>query len=304
MTQAEVRRFSTRDLSGMYGRVLVPLDGSDLAEEALPYVEEIGRRLGSETLLVTACAPGDPKVRAYEAYLEKVATRLMAEGISTSGLCIQGDVASSLIEFSEKHKVGLVVISAHGNDSTGQWPLGSIANKVLQASRTPILLIRPRPVRKTGPIELARVLVPLDGSEFAENALQQALGLVRVYKKAEVLLVRVIEPVHIPSAPIYEPGKDYQLAKKTRMEREADRYLQRIEEGLGESGVAASRALLVGYPAETILQYAEDKAVDMMAVSTHGFSALTKWAFGSVASKLIEASTIPLLVHRPPLPRK
>lgn len=284
----------------VYDRILVPLDGSGMAEAALPYVRELAVKLGSRFFLLSACTPGDPLERPFQAYLDKTASQLQEEGLDVTGLCVFGDVAASILDFADECRIGLIVISTHGSTGTGYWPLGSIANKVIRSSRMPVLLIRPKELERRTEIALDRVLMPLDGSQFAEQIMPYALELVK--DGGEVVLLRVIEPVHVPGAPVYKPGMDYSLEYKTGIEREAGRYLSHVSAAIAEKGFRASSTLLVGKPAETILDFAEEKGVDLIALSTHGFSGITKWAFGSVASKLIDGSSLPLLLVRPPLP--
>ena len=87
-----------------------------------------------------------------------------------------------------------------------------------------------------------------------------------------------------------------------RLEREVKRYLNKKEAALRNKGVKVSSASPVGKPTQMILQYAEDNSVSLIALASHGFSGITKWAYGSVASKIIECSSKPLLLVRPPLP--
>lgn len=279
---------------------MVPLDGSGMAEAALPYVRKLAAKLGSQFLLLSACAPGDPLEKPFQAYLDKTAHSLQDEGVDVTGLCVFGDVAASILDFAGEYEVGLILISTHGSTGTGYWPLGSIANKIIRNSRLPVLLIRPRELERRKQITLEKVLLPLDGSQFAEQIVPYALELAK--DGGEILLLRVIEPVHVPGAPVYKRGTDYSLELKSGLEREAARYLRDVEATIAKAGFHASSTLLVGKPAETILEFAEERFVDLIAMSTHGYSGITKWAFGSVASKLIDASSLPLLVVRPPLP--
>jgi len=87
-----------------------------------------------------------------------------------------------------------------------------------------------------------------------------------------------------------------------RLEREVKRYLDKEETALRNKGVKVTSASLLGKPTEMILQYAEDNSVSLIALASHGFSGITKWAYGSVAAKIIESSSKPLLLVRPPLP--
>jgi nucleotide-binding universal stress UspA family protein len=290
----------------MYDRVLVPLDGSELAEGALPYVEGIAGKLGSEAILVTACAQGDPLELPYKAYLDSKATDLEASGIRTSSLCIEGDVAVAILDYAERMGISMIIISTHGRTGVSRWPLGSIASKVLQNSRIPVLLIRSMELERVAvEKELRRILVPLDGSKFAENIIPYVENLAG-RAGSQVILLRVLEPILLPPITRYgvSAGDEEEFEKDVaaKAEKMGRRYLDEKEGALRTSVAEVNSVLLQGKPAETILRYAQDNDVSLIALATHGFSGISKWAFGSVASKLIEGSTTPVLVVRPPLP--
>ena len=270
----------------MYERILVPLDGSELAEQALPYAEGIARRLNSEVILLSACAPGDCLERPLKAYLEKRAEELQSLRIKASPLVIQGDAATGILDFVEKNDIGLIVISTYGCTGPGVWAMGGTASKVLQKSHTPTLLIRSRQL-ETAVVEkeLRKILVLLDGSHFAEHVIPYVKGMAEKMD-SEVILLRVIEPIRLPHIGIHE--SEHHLRKcesdlTTKAEREVKLYLNRKKTALKNKGVKVSSVLLQGKPAEAILQYAEDNHVSMIALATHGFSGVTKWAYGSVA---------------------
>ena len=126
----------------MYERILVPLDGSELAEGALPYVEEVAARLNSEVILFTVCVAGDCLERPMRAYLEKKAEELEPLGIKASLLVAEGNVANEILDFAEKNNIGLIIISTHGRSGISRWALGSVADKVLHCSVVPVMLFR------------------------------------------------------------------------------------------------------------------------------------------------------------------
>jgi nucleotide-binding universal stress UspA family protein len=289
----------------VYKRILVPLDGSGLAEGALPYAEGVAIRLHSEVILLSICPPGGWFERPMKAYLEKRAGELSSLGIKASPLVAQGNAADGILDFAEKNDIDLIIISTHGHTGPSIWPLGSITSKILQKSRTPILLIRSRELEAAlREKELRKILVPLDGSQFAEGIIPYVEDLTEGMDN-EVILIRIIEQAQIPDVVRYTAGfdgKKYEDELIARAEKEAKRYLSKKESALRNKGVEVSSTSLLGMPAQTILQYAEDNSVSLIALSTHGFSGITKWAYGSVASKIIESSSKPVLLVRPPLP--
>ncbi len=286
----------------MYERILVPLDGSELAEQALPYVEELARKLNSEVILITVCLPGAPLERALTEYIERRAEKIQSLGIKTRSVCIEGEPAASIINFAGKNDISLIVISTHGRTGIGHWPLGSIASKVVQRSHIPVFLVRSSQLATaTADKKLQKILVTLDGSHFAEAIIPHVESLARTMN-SEVILARVIEPVRLPQLAAYREREKYEQEYMAKLEREAERYLNKKKGTLRAKGVKASSALRQGKPAETIIQYAEDKSISLIALTTHGFSGITKWAYGSVTSRIIEGSSKPVLLVRPPLP--
>ena len=289
----------------MYERIMVPLDGSELAEGALPYAEGLAIRLHSEVILVTACAGDAYSERPLRAYLEKRAKELQSLGVKAGTVIVRGNAADEILDFAEENNISLVIISTHGRTGISRWPLGSISNKVLQKSDIPVLLIRSRNL-ETVLIErkLQKVLVLLDGSKFSENIIPYAFNLVDGVEN-EVILFRVSEPVQLPDITLYSREFDKEKKEKeltARVEEEARRYLSEKESALRDKGVKVSSTTQLGKPAETILRYAEENSVSLIALASHGFSGITKWAYGSVAYKIIEGSTKPVLLIRPVLP--
>ncbi len=289
----------------MYEKILVPLDGSEVAERVLPHVETLARRLNSEVILLTACGPGQGPEHLFRTYVEKRAEALHSLGIRARSAVVRGEVASEIIRFAEEEDIALIVFSTHGQSGPGVWAMGNVANKISQRSRIPMLLIRSTTEPVDAERDLRKVLVPLDGSKFAEQVLPHVEGLA-VAMGSEVVLLEVLETVEVPGFAAYEVGPDWQEFKKglmARAETRANRYLRRKGNALGLSGVSARSVVLWGRPAETILQYAEDNSVNLIALATHGFTGISRWAYGSVAYKVMMASSKPVLVVRPPSPK-
>ena len=285
----------------MYEKILVPLDGSELAETVLPYVEELAGRLDSEAILFTVCAQGEWLERPLRAYLEKRAEELWSLGIKSSPLIVHGDPAYEILDFSQKNNMGLIAISTHGRTGVSRWALGSIANKVLQKSTIPLLLVQSKEIETV--IEekkLRKILLALDGSPLSEAIIPYVEKIAQ--DLSEVILLRIVEPLKIHQSVSFEVAPDWGKLEKDYManaEIEVKQYLGEQEKALRDKGVKVSSVWMHGRPTRTILKYAEDNSVDLIAISTRGYSGVTKWAFGSVASKIIEGSSKPLLLIRP-----
>jgi len=286
----------------MYERILVPLDGSELAERALTYAGAIAKRLKSEIVLLTVCAPGGCLERPLTAYLEKKADELVSLGAKASPLVVEGDAAEEILNLAEANYVGLIVVSTHGFSGISRWAMGNVANKVLQKSHTPTLVVKAGESEGvSGENGLGSILVSLDGSHFAEAIIPYVEGLARGMD-SEAALVTVVEPVKLPRMESYGHWVDFDKYEEdlaNEAEAKAKRYLDGQEVALREKGVRVSSTVLSGRPAESILQYAEDTSVGIIALSTHGYSGITRWAYGSVAFKIVECSSTPVLLVRP-----
>lgn len=291
----------------MYERILVPLDGSGRAEHALPYAEWVAKRLGSSVTLMTACAPGDSMMRALTVYLEKQADDLRQAGVDVNSTCVIGDIAEEILNQAEKDRIGLIVMTSRGASGTTRWSLGGVALKVVLHCNTPILLVRTAE-RHAARLEegVRSILVPLDGSPVAESILPHIRDLA-LATGLEVILMQVTVPIGYPAVARdnVEAGGHEADVKKLHESRIAATqfYLGEREKEMADKGVKVSTVTLSGKPAsDVILSYISNNPIGLTALATHGFSGISKWAFGSVAIDILEGSARPLLLLRPPLP--
>lgn len=289
----------------MYTKILVPLDGSEHAEGSLPYAHRLADRFGSEVFLFAVRKPGAKNGLLFEAYLEKRAEALGAVGITAGWTIAQGHPADEILRYCERGGIDLIVMSTHGESGHTDWALGKVTGEVLQRAHIPVLLARSG--GSNGPDAdnpLANVLAPLDGSEFADQIIPYVMSFAQT-DHAHVVLLRVIDPPEVPHIAIGAGGVDwteFQNGLLTNLEGAARRYLDARLSRLQERGIHASTVILHGKPASSILHYVESNPVDVVALATHGFSGITKWAYGSVASRMIDTSRKPILLLRPPLP--
>ncbi len=143
-----------------------------------------------------------------------------------------------------------------------------------------------------------RILVPLDGSQFAEAALKDVRTVVEGRKVDKVFLVRVVEPLIIDV-------KDYLGAERMReaedrLEASAKSYLEGVAAGLRKEGIPVETRLVVdGEPAEKILDTAGEEKVELIVMSTHGRTGFKRWVFGSVANRVLVHSSVPVLMVVP-----
>lgn len=291
----------------MFDRILVPLDGSCVAEKILPFVVEFASKMDGQVILVTACNPDDPLKHLFGSYLAEKVEQLSTQGITARSAIVRGEPAEGILDFAEANGIGLIAVCTHGKGAASRWPLGSIAHKVVLKSHLPVLLVRatgdPPFLRK----DAFKILVPLDGSPVSESILPYVQH-VACGTHCQVVLIRIAEPVRLIRVGTYATGfraRQYESDQRDLIDhakRTALLYLSEREKELCSKGIQTEVTCLLGRPAESILQCADDPPVDMIALATHGFSGVSRWAFGSVASRIVEGATQTILLVRPPLP--
>ena len=297
----------------MFKSILVPLDGSPLAECVLPHAVAMARPFGALITLVHVCEPrrADEAVRPMnavdwsirtteaEAYLDKTANRLQAAGLDVRWQRLEGQAAEQILAFARQHQVDLIVVSSHGRSGLTGWNVSSVVQKIISRARLSVLVIRayqPAP-RDLTALAYSRLLLPLDCSQRAAQALPIATVLAR-FHGAELLLAHVVPK---PEMPRRRPLNDKELElinKITEMNRaEAQRYLEEVEASVGPEGAAVRSQLLVSENAAWSLhQLVDHEVVDLVLMSAHGFSGSTKWPYGGLVLNFVAYGTTPLLI--------
>jgi nucleotide-binding universal stress UspA family protein len=283
----------------MFSSLLVPLDGSPLAEEALHYGFLLAERLGSKLVLlqVRSAAEGKAEGGPVSAYLNGVQRQAAARGISTRAVEANGRPAEAILDTAASSRCDLIAMSTHGRSGLTRWVLGSVTDRVVHAAAVPVLLVRPSDKHGAGaatPV-LKRVIVPLDGSSLAEAALPVAERLARALGVGLVLVQAVDPRVFSYLGP--EIGLSYQNIHAV-LERTAKDYLALLAAGCAKAGLEVEYKVLHGLPAESISDAARMNAGSLVVISSHGRSGLTRWALGSVTEKVVRDSEAPVLVLR------
>jgi nucleotide-binding universal stress UspA family protein len=285
----------------MWKKILVPLDGSDLAELALPYAEELATAFKSELILLyVGKASEEQYLNMHRLYLEKMAVQTKKAVKRVSPVVIPGKPAEAIVKYTERNDIRLIVMASHGRSGIIPWAKGGIASKVIDGVGVPLLLIKETKRRQTKEKHLiSRILLPLDGSEAGEAAITRVKEL-KSRLEAEVILLEVVsEGRHLRTV----GGLDYILYPETEMDTfkaEAREYLDRVYKRLHRGKGELRVEIKTGEVAKEILDYARKKKVSLIAISSHGHSGMTKWVFGSTAQKIISDSPIPVLVVKAP----
>jgi nucleotide-binding universal stress UspA family protein len=298
--------------------ILVPLDGSTLAEQVLPTVRLLAPLMPAHILLLHVVSEADRFHLLFddpqglgeterpigperenqvlrsnaEEYLGEQAAKLRALGLEVD-YEIQFDSApEAIVATAQRVGASLIAMGTHGNTGLRRWALGSVTAKVLHATNTPVLVVRGEEHATRRAIR--RIMLPLDGSDFARKAIPLAASLASA-AQAELVLFSVVSPPLL-EAPEY-------LAKYGNFDAAVAQIRDRLLEELGpyakqlaESGVVVTPMATSGLIADTIIDEAEHGGIDLIVMATHGATGVRRWALGSIADKVLHATTTPLLL--------
>jgi nucleotide-binding universal stress UspA family protein len=298
----------------MYKKILVPLDGSAISEGVLPYARAFAKALNVpvhllqimdiETLIPSAAALQGRSHNISTAerehngdYLKEIASSFPDPTAVSCSVQI-GKPAEVIIAIAATDLDTLIAMTTHGRSGLTRWLLGSVAEKVLRGAENDVLLVRAiAPIeRTTAAAHLERVVVPLDGSEFAEKAVPCAVVLAKKMALELVLLRIYLMPGVAYPTGSYAP--DWNLLDRETRER-ATEYLQSKLSKLRNEGLErVSLKVLEGSAAEKIINVGREKPASVIAMSTHGASGIGRWLLGSVTERVIRHSETAVLVVR------
>lgn len=315
----------------MFQRILVPLDGSPRSEQALPLAARLARATGGTVILLhvvhlhveyspyliqvlyfSEATIQDELARA-KSYLACLASTEEFVGLKTKTEAVIGIPAQAILTFAHESKADLIVMCSHGYTGFKRWALGSVAQKIVQQSAAPVLLMRegaPTSIKHlVGPAHPLRAVVALDGSSFAEASLEPVAQLVAALsapRQGELHLVCVVKLPH------EQEYTQRDAERQKRAVREAAAYLSALQSELQvawaaelnvkiTSSVASSED--VAYELMKMAELGEEggtyQAYDLLALATHGRSRLKCWILGSITERVLGGTKLPLFILRP-----
>lgn len=297
----------------MYTNLLVPLDTSSTAEQVLPYL----RHLASPQTTIHLVSVVEPHLYAYamaaqervvqeklqavikndmEQYLEQIQGHLQNQGYQVERWLAAGDAAQTIADVASKVNADLIAMTTHGRTGLARWALGSVADRVIHIAQQPIFLVR---TSETPPLryEIQQILVPLDGSQIAEEALADAKTLA-TETNAALSIVRILEPLSDWQKEILAEQGYQEAAIEEERRAEASSYLNTISAQLNAAHIATTCELFSGQASEAILHILNRVPIDLVVMSTHGLSGYSRWVYGSVAGKVLHSAPCPLLLRR------
>jgi nucleotide-binding universal stress UspA family protein len=284
----------------MIGTVIVPLDGSKLAAQVLPYARAIAEKSDVPLQLVWVVPEDGPASAKEEA---QTYLRQQADAIgSRARINIRmGHPGEQIVKAADEATSPLIVMATHGRSGLSRIFSGSVAEHVVSKSGAPVFLIRHETKdRQDNLVHI--VAVSLDGSVYAEAALPYAKELARDFD-AELLLVRVAETFQVYSMMSPDPvgGASAEAINEVteQLISETRDYLEATATTLRAEGFNVKTAALEGFPADQLMALEREMAVNVIVMATHGRSGLGRLVFGSVADRILKNGTTPILMIKP-----
>jgi nucleotide-binding universal stress UspA family protein len=286
----------------MFKRVLVPLDGSMLAESALepalhlsqqadgvvylmrvPVFVDSGAQTSPEYHRVWVDENDLPEYEDVTAYLREIRERIARPGVSVRTIVGEGEPSRAILNTSVTKNIDLILMASHARSGISRWLLGSVSGNVSRMAQSPVILVRK-------PTNFNHILVTLDGSELAERVIEPALWLASSFG-SQITILGVVE----------RNNSTKSLTDKGRLTGDGS-YLEEVLTRCvpGDLDLEINTTVMRGSAAEKILSYSAENDVDMIAMSTHGRTGLSKLIFGSVTEKVMCNSGCAMLITRPP----
>jgi nucleotide-binding universal stress UspA family protein len=295
----------------MYQRILVPLDDSATAAQALPLAKAVAAGTHSTVVLFRALEPvraallrqpamaqADEQMATLRqralAALEPIRCEFVEAGIPAECAVRFGRPAAAILEYAAHEPIDLIAMATHGRTGLERMRHGSVTDAVLRNGQVPLLVSRASLTPRTTMPRITRILVPLDGSTLAESALPHAQRLAKAF--GATVIVFAIWDTFGYVLTIYP--RDEIEAEMHEKHAVAKQYLIAKADALQASGVSARWQLQSGLIVESIVEAAERQAVSLIVMSTHGRRGFNRWVEGSVADEVVQATEIPILLIR------
>jgi nucleotide-binding universal stress UspA family protein len=300
----------------MFDTILVPLDGSQLADCVLPHVVSIACSFDAEVTLLRMLEKNQANTSAQlfdllnwqinktraALYLDKIQTQLQKSNIRVQTEVLEGLIAEGITEYAQNRGMKLIILSSHGRHGLTQWGISSITQKIILSAQTSLLIVRAHQYvghsdELTEVPVYRHILVPLDGSQRAENVLPTVTQLAN-FHKSQIHLVQVVQTPEMARQmpPVRE---DIELSNRVveRNREEAERYLEQLKSRSYLEGITIQTHLIASDNAAVALhQLAEQEQIDLVALSAHGYSGNHQWPYGSMVNNFIMYGKVSLLI--------
>jgi nucleotide-binding universal stress UspA family protein len=294
--------------------VVVPVDGSALAEQSIPLATSIARRTG-RTLLLLRVVPAPSLYLRHtiggaissqellqllnqeaSAYLRALQERLLESRVPVVTSLAEGEVAETIAYAANRQPRSYIVMTTHGRSGLSRWALGSVTDRVLHLAEVPVIVLPRSNAFQGSRPDLKRVVVPLDGTPLAEQALPHATELALTYN-AELLLFHALAPLPLRVTRTVDTEVKENWYDGVR--EEAEGYLRDVTSDLRDAGITASHTITDSPIAESLLALATEAGSTLVAMTTHAREGLDRLARGSVTDRILRSGEVAVLVTRP-----
>jgi nucleotide-binding universal stress UspA family protein len=289
----------------MFGKILVPLDGSILAELAIPYVRDLADQLKAEIYLLHVCPEEHQAyLHMHQIYLNVLAENLRKEmqfsqGLKVRAEVITGDPDKVIFEYIKEKNIDMVALTSHGTSGFKSLTMGSIADKVVRGAGVPILLIRVKE-KMVIPAKvklIEKILATFDTSDASKISVPYVVELASKMK-ASVTLFSLTQTVYSQNLDGMGAGAGVNWdAIDAATLKYVEDSLKVIEDDMKKAGIAVNHTTYLGMDAAFEISEMEKKSqADLVVMATRGRSRVARWAFSSVAEKVLREGTLPLLL--------
>lgn len=273
-------------------RIVIPLDGSELADGILANVRPL--LVKEEVQLELLAVIPEDWSDAARRHLQRIQMELEQEGYSVSSHIRHGDAAKEIVRVAKEFDAALIAMSSHGRSGIARWALGSTAERVLRTAQSPVLVFNPTAMAQSRTSDgIQKILVPLDGSERGARILDSIIPLAKLTGAELVLLHVAPEDPTWAAIPHVYPG-----VETLPTEDDALALIQPAVDRVKEAGVPCDVRVAFDDPAQAIVALADHADVDMIAMCSHGRRGIERLVFGSVAEKVLRHSPVPVLLKR------
>ena len=295
----------------MFEYILLPLDGSSLAERVLPHAVALSKAFNSKLTLLRVINKEDEEDQnniinpmtwqilksEAEAYLKSVQNHLAEIDIDSEIKILEGNPAQQIIDFARNEDVELIIMSSHGSSGVSAWNINSTVQKVLLRAFMPVMIIRAYQEdygSLTG-LKYHRLFLPLDGSKRAECILPLAKSICSA-QNSKVFLTHIIEEPRLPrQTPLGEDVKKILTQLREINLKEASTYMTQLKEQFDPVNVE----IIVETsekPSIAMHNIIDREKIDLVMLSAHGYSGESRWPYGKIALSFIVYGTTPLLI--------
>jgi nucleotide-binding universal stress UspA family protein len=297
----------------MINHILIPLDGSTLAECVLPHVVTIARGANASITLLhvlelphaitdkQAVDPLEWHLRKQEAeeYLNNIAVKLRDNNLKVEHVIMEGSPAECVIDFAHNNDVDLIAVSSHGRSGLSGWNVSSVVQKIILRSSKSLLLIRAygSPSAETEEVRYARLFVGLDFSTRAEYILPVAINVAEFHKAELILGMVVRRPEMLHRFPLSADEESLITRVADLNYRAASHYFDQLRSRLSLQGFDLQTRLVVSDNVTASLHdMVKQENPDLVLLVAHGNSGESRWPYGSVATSFIAYGTTPLMI--------